>query len=70
MKFEVHFNRRLRDMAVLEVEAGENMYAWDGNSKRRLFSVVRLQFTHFAKNIIADLLVIFRHVRKIAESDY
>jgi len=30
-----------------------------------LFGVLRLLFALFAKNVIADLLVIFRHVRKI-----
>ena len=30
-----------------------------------LFSVLRLLFVLFAKNVIADLLVIFRHVSKI-----
>ena len=35
-----------------------------------LFSVLRLLFALFAKNVIADLLVIFRHVRKIEKNDY
>jgi len=35
-----------------------------------LSSVLRLLFVLFAKHVVANLLVIFRHVRKIEKSDY
>ena len=70
MKIGVHVNRRLRALAAVEEKTDENTWAWDGKSERMLISVVRLLFALFAKNVIVDLLVIFRHVRKIDKSDY
>jgi hypothetical protein len=54
-------------MAAAEEKGDENTLAWDGNSERMLFSVVTLLFALFAKK---KKLVIFRHFRKIAKSDY
>jgi hypothetical protein len=57
VKIGVHVNRRLRALAAVEEKADENTLVWDGKS------VVRLLFALFAKNVIAELLVIFRQVR-------
>lgn len=70
MKIGVYVNRRLRFLTSVEKKADENTSAWDGKSEKMSISVVMLLFALLAKNTIADLLVTFRHVRKIEQSDY
>jgi hypothetical protein len=70
IKIGVYVNRSLRILTAVEKKADESTWVWDGKSERMPNSIVRLLFALFAENIIADLLVIFRDVRKIEQRVY